>query len=836
MQCSPSAPDSMCLGWPVASCVKCGASSAGFRLACGRYHTDSQSFSSSIPLNTLSFQLPSSGNGPSRAARLESQRDRVRSRGGSESFRGSLSKRLQNHRLLSKCMRRPSGGRVLKKYFSAKVYGYQLARDKAVAARLHMEEDARLWNSLSPGSRSPCRPVADTGSSTRVTTRSNSTVIAGCRTDSTSPSVSPSEQRDIRGADYGSRRDVEGSSGAGTSSWQDTAQSDWNLAVGEALASTSSAPCSGGTLPSVPGVPISPQTPQQQNRTSQQFPHTASQPETSGPVLAPLGVLMAPLPVVGGGLHTRVAGTPFPWPSSMAPETTATSAESEETSDQVSLNPVPAGRAQEDANAAERPHSGLVSEVSVVDRAELGTAWRTAAPPQPDEKTQAVADVGSKARPRLTQPQQSTPSPPAGLTCEGRDCGVADRDRASAMPTCLGKSDHGKENMCSANSPPFPQGTGSNTPPPEETKPTPPTPRFPPSWPWETRGSQVHAPAVGCLGESGRTEAVPTVGGGCMASSAPLVAPPVPTIVPFLCLPGTASAVPMGGIPGVFFPATAQPAFAPLCFVPSPYLPVSWRGGSSTVADGLFGFSDTFSSGTAGLGADLPAPTTAGLLSRDAGGGVQSDRTQAGADQLDTGKQPDGRVASRPDSPAKETNPAAPKMLESGADCKHAQSEISAECSSTACPSPENDKRVLQGDMAFPSATRFRGFPTASSVANALPGLASTTPERSASGLFYPYPTQSPVWPCAPFGAFPPFVYLANAPLPLPCVMPQTLPLSWAQTPPPLPDFLSSPEMWTGSTALASTVLNTKPSTGGAIGVCGARQPRGAPVNLAGCE
>ncbi|PFH35250.1 hypothetical protein BESB_061370 [Besnoitia besnoiti] len=37
----------------------------------------------------------------------------------------------------------PAGGRVLKKYFSTKVYGHELARAKAVAARLQMEQQAR---------------------------------------------------------------------------------------------------------------------------------------------------------------------------------------------------------------------------------------------------------------------------------------------------------------------------------------------------------------------------------------------------------------------------------------------------------------------------------------------------------------------------------------------------------------------------------------------------------------------------------------------------------------------------------------------------------------------
>ncbi|KFG42902.1 AP2 domain transcription factor AP2X-2 [Toxoplasma gondii p89] len=53
------------------------------------------------------------------------------------------------------------GGRVLKKYFSTKVYGHELAREKAVAARLEMEQQAQSSASATSGATTASSPSSE---------------------------------------------------------------------------------------------------------------------------------------------------------------------------------------------------------------------------------------------------------------------------------------------------------------------------------------------------------------------------------------------------------------------------------------------------------------------------------------------------------------------------------------------------------------------------------------------------------------------------------------------------------------------------------------------------
>ncbi|KEP67456.1 UNVERIFIED_CONTAM: AP2 domain transcription factor AP2X-2 [Hammondia hammondi] len=53
------------------------------------------------------------------------------------------------------------GGRVLKKYFSTKVYGHELARAKAVAARLEMEQQAQTSASATSGATTTSSPSSE---------------------------------------------------------------------------------------------------------------------------------------------------------------------------------------------------------------------------------------------------------------------------------------------------------------------------------------------------------------------------------------------------------------------------------------------------------------------------------------------------------------------------------------------------------------------------------------------------------------------------------------------------------------------------------------------------
>ncbi|CBZ54327.1 unnamed protein product [Neospora caninum Liverpool] len=57
------------------------------------------------------------------------------------------------------------GGRVLKKYFSTKVYGHELARAKAVAARLEMEQQGQLSAGGAPGPLSAASPGSEKAAS-----------------------------------------------------------------------------------------------------------------------------------------------------------------------------------------------------------------------------------------------------------------------------------------------------------------------------------------------------------------------------------------------------------------------------------------------------------------------------------------------------------------------------------------------------------------------------------------------------------------------------------------------------------------------------------------------
>ncbi|PHJ21554.1 ap2 domain transcription factor ap2x-2 [Cystoisospora suis] len=719
------------------------------------------------------------------------------------------------------------GGRVLKKYFSAKVYGYELARAKAIEARLHMEKDAQLWSSFYPGSRSPPRPAADTSSSTRVTTRSNSTVTQ-FQTDSASPLVSPSEQQDTKGANYGSPADRKEKSGAAATGLQTTSQSGWDLATGDAFSSMSTGPCLSGALSSAVGVSDPLQATQQQ-KTPQQFQHPANQPERGGAISAPLGMLVSPVPVVSGALHTRVGGTTPHWTSSLALETSGTGVESGGMGgDQLSLAPEsekPVENAE--AGSAEgRSGTRMIREARSLDGEEPGTEKHIAALKR-DERSDATVADRRKARLTHPQPVLTTSRFSASVTSEARN-----EDSGSLMRAGPGPIGDVREGVCSAGYPLSPSGTGANTPSPELASPLP-APRFAPSWPREVTGSQVHPGAVGGLGGDSRTEVLPLPGGSYMTSPISLAMPAVSAAAGFSCLPGTASSVPVGGIPGVFFPAVPQPAFAPYCFMPTPCLPLFWRGGSFAGPDCFFpGVADTLSPPSACGVLESQAGKTAGLLGRGAEGAAQAGRTQGVGGNVDTGK-PDRTATSRSCSPEKEPNLAGSSTGQTGANCKQVESELTADFSSTGCPSPEYGKRVLHEDAPFTSNSQFRSFHASSAMTN-VPLLGNVTAEGTSSGLFNPYFTQStPGWPCATVAAYSSFVPLAGPSFPIPCIVPQTL-FGWPQTPSAVPGPLPSPEVRAGNTALQSAAFSPQPSPTGSSGTRALCRSREYPVSEAG--